>query len=180
MSTENMPTSDRTSSDRRPAGPPLWMGFNLRMQPTVTIPYTHQDSPYKGSPSELFGEKAQARVVGQYGRSAQNAQTSSELGRGTAQSGDSTMDDRFPLHPNSLTTKYSRTTKYRWGCFRMASSNDVFGNSDHTRCSIAHHSLHYRPGDSRGDTPGRKRRHLGGLPTGITAAETREGSWSQP
>ncbi len=73
------------------------------------------------------------RVVGQYGRSAvddpvlsQNTQTDSELGRKTVQSGDqSTMDDLLPLHQNSLTPKYSRTTKYRWACFRMASSNDV-------------------------------------------------------
>jgi hypothetical protein len=184
MTTENNPTSNQISSDRRSAGPPLWMGFNLRMQPTVTIPYTHQDSPSKDSPSELFGEKTQARVVGQYGRSAvgdpalsQNAQTNSELGRGTVQSGDSS--DRLPLQPNSLIPKYSRTTKYRWGCFRMASSNDAFRDSDHIHCSTAHHSLLYCPGDSCGGAPGCKPRHLGCLPTGITTSETRERSWSQ-
>lgn len=188
MPTENLPTSNQTSSDRRPAGPPLWMGFNLRMQPTVTIPYTYQGSPRKDSPSELLGEKTQARVVGQYGRSivgdlalSQNTQTNSELGRGTVQSGDqSAMDDRLPLHANSLIPKYSRTTKYRWGCFRMASSNNVFGTSDHIRCSTAYHSLLYYPGDSCGDTPGCKPRHLGGLPTRITTAKTMERSWSKP
>ena len=134
MPTENIPTLNQSSPDRRPAGPPLWMGFNLRMQPTITTPYTYQNSPHKSSPSELHGEKAQARVVSQYGRSAvgdpalsQNAQTDSELGRGTVQSGDqSSMDDRLLLHPNSLIPKYSRATKYRWGCFRMASSNDFW------------------------------------------------------
>lgn len=133
MPTENIPTSNQPSSDRRPAGPPLWMGFNLRMQPTMTTPYTYQNSPHKYSPSELHGEKAQARVVSQYGRSdvgdpalSQNAQTDSELGRGTVQSGDqSSMDERLLLHPNILITKYSRATKYRWGCFRMASSIDI-------------------------------------------------------
>ena len=133
MPTENIPTSNQSSSDRRPAGPPLWMGFKLRMQPTMTTPYTYQNSPHKYSPSELHGEKAQVRAVSQYGRSAvgdralsQNAQTDSELGRGTAQGGDqSSMDDRLLLHPNSMIQKYSRATKYRWGCFRMASSNDL-------------------------------------------------------
>ena len=133
MPTDNIPISNQTSSDRRPAGPPLWMGFNLRMQPTMTTPYTYKGSPCKDSPSELHGEKIKVRVVGQYGRPAvgdpalsQNTQIDSELGRVTVQSGDqSTMGDLLPLDPNSLTPKYSRTTKYRWGCFRMASSNDV-------------------------------------------------------
>lgn len=133
MPTDNIPISSQTSSDRRPAGPPLWMGFNLRMQPTVTTPYTYKGSPCKDSPSTLHGEKTKVRLVGQYGRPAvgdpalsQNTQTDSELGRVTVQSGDqSTMDDLLPLHPNSLTPKYSRATRYRWGCFRMAPFSDI-------------------------------------------------------
>jgi hypothetical protein len=183
MPTENIPASSQTSSDRHPAGPPLWMGFKLRTQPTVATPSTHQGSPYKDSPSELLGEKNEARVVGQYGPSAvrdQNAQTNSELGRGTAQSGDqSTMDDRLLLHPNLLIPKYSRTTKYRWGCFRMASSNNVFVNSDHICCSAAHHPLLYCPGDSRGNIPGCEPRYLGGLPTGTATAKAIQRSRSK-
>lgn len=129
MQIEDMPSSDQTLSDRRTAGPPLWTGFTLRMQPTTATPYTYQGSPYKDSPSDSLGEKTRLRVVGQYGlsvvgdRALSQDQPNSKLSRGTVQSGDqSTVDDRSLLHPNLMIPKYSRITKYRWACFRMAFS----------------------------------------------------------
>lgn len=125
MSTEDIPSSNQPPSDRRPAGPPLWTGFNLRMQPTVATPYTYKGSPYTDSPSELLGEKTRSRVVGQYGLSVvgDRALLQDTRPNGKLQSGDqSTMDDGLLLHPDILIPKYSRITKYRWACFRMPPS----------------------------------------------------------
>lgn len=179
MSTEDIPSSNQPPSDRRPAGPPLWTGFNLRMQPTAATPYTYQGSPYTDSPSELLGEKTRSRVVGQYGLSVvgDRALLQDTRPNGKLQSGDqSTMDERLLLHPDLLIPKYSKITKYRWACFRMASFKNISGNSDQICYSTAHYPLHYCPGDSRGDIPGCDPKHLGCVLRHDTHAETMEGA----